>query len=43
MRWYVQYDTADLGCYRRAVQAVFQEPYSSLNPRMRVTDITVGV
>jgi len=25
--------------YRRAVQAVFQDPYSSLNPHMRVADI----
>jgi len=29
----------DLSRYRRAVQAVFQDPYSSLNPRMRVADI----
>ena len=27
---------ADLARYRRAVQAVFQDPYSSLDPRMRV-------
>jgi oligopeptide/dipeptide ABC transporter ATP-binding protein len=32
-------DRADLKGYRRAVQAVFQDPYSSLNPRMRVADI----
>jgi oligopeptide transport system ATP-binding protein len=30
---------ADLAGYRHAVQAVFQDPYSSLNPRMRVADI----
>lgn len=28
-----------LRAYRKSVQAVFQEPYSSLDPRMRVTDI----
>jgi len=29
----------ELSKYRRAVQAVFQDPYSSLNPRMRVEQI----
>jgi oligopeptide/dipeptide ABC transporter ATP-binding protein len=29
----------DFRRYRRSVQAVFQDPYSSLNPRMRVEDI----
>ena len=33
------FDRADLAGYRRAVQAVFQDPYSSLNPRMRVEHI----
>jgi oligopeptide transport system ATP-binding protein len=33
------FDRKDLARYRRAVQAVFQDPYSSLNPRMRVQDI----
>jgi oligopeptide/dipeptide ABC transporter ATP-binding protein len=30
---------ADLMAYRRAVQVVFQDPFSSLSPRMRVVDI----
>jgi len=30
---------AGLMAYRRAVQAVFQDPFSSLSPRMRVQDI----
>jgi ABC-type oligopeptide transport system ATPase subunit len=29
----------ELRAYRRAVQAVFQNPYSALNPRMRVREI----
>src|SRR2546426_12693434 len=29
----------DLMAYRRAVQVVFQDPFSSLSPRMRVEDI----
>lgn len=29
----------DLQEYKRTVQAVFQDPYSSMNPRMRVLDI----
>ena len=33
------FDKADLLQYRRSVQTVFQDPYSSLNPRMRVEDI----
>ena len=33
------FDRDDLKRYRRSVQAVFQDPYSSLNPRMRVADI----
>jgi peptide/nickel transport system ATP-binding protein len=32
---------SDLGEYRRAVQAVFQDPYSSLNPRLPIRT-TVG-
>jgi peptide/nickel transport system ATP-binding protein len=31
----------ELGAYRRAVQAVFQDPYSSLNPRLTIRT-TVG-
>jgi ABC-type glutathione transport system ATPase component len=30
---------AELMAYRRAVQVVFQDPFSSLSPRMRVRDI----
>jgi oligopeptide/dipeptide ABC transporter ATP-binding protein len=33
------FDRQELARYRRSVQAVFQDPYSSLNPRMRVGDI----
>ena len=33
------FERGDLARYRRAVQAVFQDPYSSLNPRMRVEHI----
>ena len=33
------FDRGDLARYRRAIQAVFQDPYSSLNPRMRVEHI----
>lgn len=33
------FSAADLKAYRKAVQAVFQDPYSSLNPRMRVWEI----
>ena len=33
------FNRQDLARYRRSVQAVFQDPYSSLNPRMRVQDI----
>ena len=29
-------DTAGRKLYRRSVQAVFQDPFASLNPRMRV-------
>jgi oligopeptide transport system ATP-binding protein len=32
-------DTKRRRAYRKAVQAVFQDPYSSLSPRMRVGDI----
>jgi len=34
-------DGGSLSAYRRSVQAVFQDPYASLNPRMRVGSIIV--
>ncbi|MGH7332889.1 MAG: ABC transporter ATP-binding protein [Candidatus Rokuibacteriota bacterium] len=35
----VSLDTDGVRAYRRSVQAVFQDPYASLNPRMRVSGI----
>ena len=32
-------DTAGRRHYRKSVQAVFQDPYASLSPRMRISDI----
>ena len=34
-----RFSRRELREYKRAVQAVFQDPYSSLNPRMRVMEI----
>jgi oligopeptide transport system ATP-binding protein len=33
------FDAAETVAYRRQVQAIFQDPYGSLNPRMTVADI----
>src|SRR4029453_16346652 len=33
------FEGRELTAYRRAVQVVFQDPFSSLSPRMRVRDI----
>jgi oligopeptide/dipeptide ABC transporter ATP-binding protein len=35
----VDLDASGVAAYRRSVQAVFQDPYASLNPRMRVSAI----
>ncbi len=43
----IRFDGRDLGTldtdgrrhYRKSVQAVFQDPYASLNPRMRISNI----
>ena len=35
----VSLDKEAVRAYRKAVQAVFQDPYASLNPRMRVDEI----
>ena len=32
-------DAAGRRHYRKSVQAVFQDPYASLSPRMRISDI----
>ncbi len=34
-----QIDRRSIASFRRNVQAIFQDPYSSLNPRMRIGDI----
>jgi len=34
-----QFSKTELKWYRRSVQAVFQDPFSSLSPRMRIMDI----
>lgn len=33
-----QFDQTELQAYRRSVQMIFQDPFSSLNPRMRIGD-----
>lgn len=37
----LSYGRSELKEYRRSVQVVFQDPYSSLNPRMRVGEIII--
>ncbi|WP_342640113.1 ABC transporter ATP-binding protein [Rhodoligotrophos ferricapiens] len=39
MRDVPELEGSDLNAYRRAVQVVFQDPFSSLNPRMTVLDL----
>jgi peptide/nickel transport system ATP-binding protein len=38
-RPYADFDTSSLRAERLAVQMIFQDPYASLNPRMKIADI----